>query len=491
MVALRRSLGLLVVLLAKFSALLLKLLKGLKLTKLGLGAAAFGSYALLTDWRFAAVILFVIGVHESGHVWAMRRSGVPTRGFYFLPFMGGVAIADAPMPDRDSTVFMALSGPVWGFGATLLIYAGFLYTDNPLWEVAACWGAFVNLLNLLPMSPLDGGHVVKALSAGRGTAFVVAFFLQAFALAFCLSRGYVFFFVIGMVEWSGPLLGFSCALFHAARMWRKRPLTQWKRRSQFLWYSAAIDLLDLPPDARARRVHRAFQALRRDPRLAPDMEAMRQVLVDFDAWKASLTEKDEWAFAGATPECAWGIERASDAAFYQFQGVYVIRTAPSVLVPRKELLERFLARRAELRLFLERADAAFASLRLSVGADPIKVKTEPVDRDLPRWLLIGAVILDVPWAFEPPFASHDREHLREENPLFALVDPRLEQRVLDRWKPEGFRSSTELPPLTSSRAALWGLTYAGFIFLLFSFMEMTGGHEAATHAADFFRGFSP
>lgn len=487
MTVLRRSLGVLLILLAKMGGLLLKLLKGLKFAKFGLGAATFGSYALLTDWRFAAVILFVIGIHESGHVWAMRRSGVPTRGFYFLPFVGGVAIADAPMPDRESTVFMALAGPVWGFGATLFIYAGFLYTGNPLWEVAACWGAFVNLLNLLPMAPLDGGHVVKALSAGRGLALAGTLSLQVAALAFCLAHGYVFFFVIGLVEWSGTFFGLVGASYRSLKTRWKSPLVLGTASPQFLWYAAAADLLGLPPTTNVRGVHRALRALRLDPRLAPNLEAMRQVLADFDAWKAGLTEKDKWAFDGVSCADAWALEHGSFAEFYKYDTGKLVRTSPNTLTPKAELLERFLVRRAELRVLLERADAAFFGLYLYVDAKPSKALL--AGHEFPRWLATGSVLLDLPSVFRAPYVHSDWERLRSEDPVFALADPRLEQQVLDQWNLAELRPSTELPPLTPGRAALWSLTYAGLIFLLFSFMEMTGGEEAASHASGFFRNF--
>lgn len=78
-----------------FWALLVKggttLLKGVKLLKVVFAAATFASYAYLFTWKFALMVLIAIGFHESGHVWAMKKTGMKTKGFYFLPCGSRVA----------------------------------------------------------------------------------------------------------------------------------------------------------------------------------------------------------------------------------------------------------------------------------------------------------------------------------------------------------------------------------------------------------------
>lgn len=76
----------------KMVGVLAKLAKGLKVGKVGLVGISLASYAYMFTWEFAAMIMLMLFVHESGHIWAMKRCGIKTKGIYFLPFVGGVAV---------------------------------------------------------------------------------------------------------------------------------------------------------------------------------------------------------------------------------------------------------------------------------------------------------------------------------------------------------------------------------------------------------------
>ncbi|MBI4281182.1 site-2 protease family protein [Candidatus Uhrbacteria bacterium] len=191
--------------LLKFLGLLTKLLKGGSAIKLGLGAATFGAYSVLFDWRFALTVLACIGIHESGHVWAMRRLGMATRGFYFIPLLGGVAVPESAFPNAYTESYVALMGPIWGLFTAAATYGLFLATNHQAYEVAACWMALVNLLNLLPIHPLDGGRVVRSLFRSvRGTAslaFIFCFSLMGMTFS-AVNKYWLFVFlgVLGMVD---------------------------------------------------------------------------------------------------------------------------------------------------------------------------------------------------------------------------------------------------------------------------------------------------
>jgi Zn-dependent protease len=68
-----------------------------------------------------------------------------------------------PTPGEDARV--GLAGPVWGLGAAIAAYAGYLVTGNALWAAVAHAGAWINLFNLLPVWQLDGGRAFAALTA--------------------------------------------------------------------------------------------------------------------------------------------------------------------------------------------------------------------------------------------------------------------------------------------------------------------------------------
>jgi Zn-dependent protease len=152
------------VLLAKFKGLLFLLLKvkfvGTALTMV----LSVGAYALLFPVWFAVGFVVLIWVHEMGHVLQLRREGIRASAPMFIPFLGAF-IAMKEMPKNAlAEARVGLAGPVLGtLGAlgALGIYAG---TENLLFLGLAYVGFLLNLFNLLPMLPLDGGRAVGAMS---------------------------------------------------------------------------------------------------------------------------------------------------------------------------------------------------------------------------------------------------------------------------------------------------------------------------------------
>lgn len=193
---------------------LLKVFKGLKFTKVGLAGASFASYAFLFNWKFAVVLMLALGIHETGHVWAMRKMGVKTKGFYFLPFIGGAAVAEEHFPSRPAEVFIALMGPIWGLGTAIIPAILYFVTGNVWFAAISSWIAMLNLFNLLPISPLDGGRVVKALAFSVHDR--MGFLFLAIGIAVCiggfiyLGLGlFVFIAVIGVMELMGDYFSYK------------------------------------------------------------------------------------------------------------------------------------------------------------------------------------------------------------------------------------------------------------------------------------------
>jgi len=191
---------------AKFGPKLLSLIVKLgKFAKLGLAGASLAGYAMLFTWQFAVVILAAIGFHESGHVWAMRRCGIKTKGFYFIPFFGGAAVAEESFKTRANEAFIGIMGPVWGFALALAAYGIYLLTHNPLFAAITAWMALINLINLLPINPLDGGRITKSIvfsiSSGLGLVFLI---IGTIAMVYFSIQFHFFLFLIlmgaGVVE---------------------------------------------------------------------------------------------------------------------------------------------------------------------------------------------------------------------------------------------------------------------------------------------------
>jgi Zn-dependent protease len=189
----------------KFFSLLAKLVKGLKFLKFGLAAATFGSYAYMYSWKFAVLLMIAIGFHESGHVYAMKRLGIKTRGFYFLPFLGGVAIGEGQYKSYRDNVYVSIMGPLWGAAMSWGCVGLYWLTGNPLWAAAGAWMATLNLFNLLPINPLDGGQLVRSIAFSinkwTGVGFLALSLLGAGIIFYKLRIGlFVLMLIIGAIE---------------------------------------------------------------------------------------------------------------------------------------------------------------------------------------------------------------------------------------------------------------------------------------------------
>ena len=155
-----------VLVLAKFGkAVLLLIPKAKFLTTAGSMLVSVAAYALIWGWKFGAVFVALLFIHEIGHVIQLRREGVKASAPMFIPFLGAfVAMKELPK-DAGAEARVGLAGPVLGSLGCLIPVALWLATGNDFWQAAAFVGIFLNLFNLLPILPLDGGRAMAALSS--------------------------------------------------------------------------------------------------------------------------------------------------------------------------------------------------------------------------------------------------------------------------------------------------------------------------------------
>jgi Zn-dependent protease len=125
--------------------------------------ASVGAYTLLWGWQFAALFVLLIFVHELGHALWLRAEGVKAGLPVFIPFLGAV-IAMKEMP-RNAWVEakVGLAGPILGSAGAALVWAAGEATNSDLLRAAAYTGFILNLFNLIPITPLDGGRAAAAL----------------------------------------------------------------------------------------------------------------------------------------------------------------------------------------------------------------------------------------------------------------------------------------------------------------------------------------
>jgi Zn-dependent protease len=154
--------------LAKFGAKAKVLLFALPKLKLFTTSASMlvsiAAYQLIWGWTFAVGFVLLLLLHELGHVIQLRREGVPASAPMFIPFLGAVISAKSLGDDAAAEARVGLAGPILGSIATLVPLGIWLATGEEFWQALAFIGFFLNLLNLLPVLPLDGGRAMAALS---------------------------------------------------------------------------------------------------------------------------------------------------------------------------------------------------------------------------------------------------------------------------------------------------------------------------------------
>jgi Zn-dependent protease len=149
---------------AKLKGLLLILPKLKVLTTSGSMLVSIAAYSLIWGWRFAIGFVALLFVHEMGHYVQLRREGIRPGGMVFVPFLGAAVWAKSLGGNALAEARVGLAGPVVGtLGAAALIPVALL-TGNEMFRALAFVGFFLNLFNLLPVLPLDGGRAMAAMA---------------------------------------------------------------------------------------------------------------------------------------------------------------------------------------------------------------------------------------------------------------------------------------------------------------------------------------
>lgn len=201
--ALRKRIGsmfaAILALIAKFFAaikgLLLLLPKVKFLTTTGTALVSIAAYSLFFGWEFAAGFVLLLFVHEMGHVFQLRREGVPASAPMFIPGLGAVVMMKSLPDDALAEARVGLAGPILGtLGAAIcLVLAEALNSD--LLRALAYVAFFLNLINLIPVTPFDGGRAMAAMAPamwfiGLGTLVALFFITGNYFLLIFLLLGF-------------------------------------------------------------------------------------------------------------------------------------------------------------------------------------------------------------------------------------------------------------------------------------------------------------
>ncbi len=215
----------------------MKALKSAKVIKVVLASASLAAYSWLFSIQFALALIACLMFHEWGHIKAMKYFGMKTKGIYLIPFLGGLALSDEKINTRWQDVVISIMGPFFGLVLSIVFTVLYWMTGEMTFAGLAVFNALLNLFNLLPILPLDGGHVLKSITFSMNTWVGLAGSIVTAILGIVLS------YSLGLT-----LLGFLLimGMLEVVMEWRTRhhshllPLTRYGQLFSFAWYIASV-----------------------------------------------------------------------------------------------------------------------------------------------------------------------------------------------------------------------------------------------------------
>ena len=192
---------------AKFVGLVAGVLKWKTLATMLL---SIGAYALEWGWAFAAGFVLLIFVHEMGHALALRREGIPAGAPVFIPFVGAFVAMHGRPRDAAVEARVAMAGPLIGSLAAWLTLGAGLAWPQPLLVALGHTAVLLNLFNLVPVPPLDGGRIAGAFTR---TYWVLGYAVGVVALVLTRSPLLLIVMIVGLVtlmrRWRDPVPGYD------------------------------------------------------------------------------------------------------------------------------------------------------------------------------------------------------------------------------------------------------------------------------------------
>lgn len=156
------TLGILALSVGKYVFIALKSLKFFSTA--GSMLISIAAYTVIFGLPFAVGFVLLILVHELGHVYQAKREGLDVSAPMFIPFLGAAILLREQPQNALVEARIGIAGPIAGSLGALVTYGAALEFNSELLQALAYTGFFLNLFNLIPISPLDGGRIVAAIS---------------------------------------------------------------------------------------------------------------------------------------------------------------------------------------------------------------------------------------------------------------------------------------------------------------------------------------
>lgn len=176
------------------------LLGGKLLLSFGSIFASIWLYAFAFGWKFAVVFVLLILVHEMGHWVVLRGFGVKVSLPYFIPGLGAFVAQKEMTANNVQDAAAAIAGPAVGIAASAICQAYGVATGNAFWIAAAHVGYLLNLFNLIPVLPLDGGRIAGAIDPRLWMLGLVLFVAYIATSGFNHPIAWLFLILIGVTS---------------------------------------------------------------------------------------------------------------------------------------------------------------------------------------------------------------------------------------------------------------------------------------------------
>ncbi|MFC1612417.1 metalloprotease [Patescibacteria group bacterium] len=142
------------------------------------------------SWPACLIACISLAIHEYAHALAMIKKKVSLKGVLFIPFFGGLAVGGGAFRSAEDECYIALAGPLVGFITAIPVYFLWKMTGVPYLLTATYLILLLNIFNLTPVSPLDGGRVAKSILMSLKDK-KLGFILWGVLIAVCLLYIYI------------------------------------------------------------------------------------------------------------------------------------------------------------------------------------------------------------------------------------------------------------------------------------------------------------
>lgn len=188
-------------------------------------------YGLIFGWAYGIGFVLLIFVHEMGHVWAARLEGVKVSAPMFIPFMGALISMQQRPGDSLAEAKIAAGGPILGSLGALACLGLYSWLHQPLFLALAYIGFFLNLFNLVPITPLDGGRILGAASKWALLAGLPVLALFAFR---SFNPFLFYFLILGAIDLWGRFTRPDFGYYKLA------PATRWGIAGFYVLLAASV-----------------------------------------------------------------------------------------------------------------------------------------------------------------------------------------------------------------------------------------------------------